>query len=124
MKPEKKKTDFDQLINEIKTIVKGAKSRLQRQINSELILTYWQIGKIIVDGENGGKDSSRKLILDLSKELTKQLGRGFSRSNLFNMRQFCVIYPNVQEISEYLNWSHICELIAIDDTDRRSFYEK
>jgi len=88
MKPEKKNEQLFQLIQEIKDVVSNSKTIIKREINTHLLSTYWQIGKIIVEKENKGKLSSRKLILDLSKELSKELGRGFSRSNLFNMRSF------------------------------------
>lgn len=52
------------------------------------------------------------------------LGRGFSKSNLFNMRSFYVCYPNFPDASRKLTWSHYCELLSISDPDARSFYEK
>jgi predicted nuclease of restriction endonuclease-like (RecB) superfamily len=92
-----------------------------------LLLTYWEIGKLIINQENIHKideQTARSLILDLSKRLTMLHGKGFSRSNLFNMRRFCIFYPNVQTLSGLLNWSHYCELLSIDDKNKRSFYEK
>ena len=62
-------------------------------------------------------------MLTLSKELTKALGKGFSRSNLFNMKKFYLTYPSVQTLSG-LSWSHYCELLSLEDDDARSFYEK
>jgi len=124
MKPEKKNEQLFQLIQEIKDVVSNSKTIIKREINTHLLSTYWQIGKIIVEKENKGKLSSRKLILDLSKELSKELGRGFSRSNLFNMRSFYLRYKSVQSVSGHLSWSHICELLSIEDEDKRSFYEK
>ena len=56
--------------------------------------------------------------------MTSELGKGFSRSNLFNMRKFYLEYQNVQTVSGHLAWSHICELLIIEDKDKRSFYEK
>jgi len=50
-------------------------------------------------------------------------GKGFSRSNLFNMRMFYFNYPNVQTLSGHLTWSHYCELITVSDIDKRSFYQ-
>ncbi|HUH36294.1 MAG TPA: PDDEXK nuclease domain-containing protein [Moheibacter sp.] len=60
----------------------------------------------------------------LSKELTKEIGRGFSRSNLFNMRKLYLEYSDVQMLSGQLSWSHLCELMIIEDKQKRSFYEK
>lgn len=68
--------------------------------------------------------SDRSFILQLSKRLTKELGKGFSRSNLFNMRNFYQEYPSVQTLSGHLTWSHYCELLQVSDKQARSFYEK
>ena len=59
-----------------------------------------------------------------SKELTKEFGRGFSRSNLQNMRNFYLAYPKCQTLSGKLTWSHYCELLSIEDEHKQSFYEK
>ena len=60
----------------------------------------------------------------LSHELTLRLGKGYSRPNLNNMRKFYLCYPICQTVSDKLSWSHICELIKIEDELERSFYEK
>lgn len=62
--------------------------------------------------------------LELSHQLTARFGRGFSRPNLVNMRKFYLCYPDCQTVSDILTWSHIGELIKIDDDLERSFYEK
>lgn len=61
---------------------------------------------------------------ELSKALTKEFGKGFSRSNLQNMRQFYLTFEKCQTLSGKLSWSHYCELLSISDPDKRSFYEK
>ena len=50
--------------------------------------------------------------------------KGYSRPNLNSMRKFYLLYPIFQTLSEKLSWSHICELITIDDELERSFNEK
>ena len=57
-------------------------------------------------------------------ELTLRLGKGYSRPNLNNMRKFYLKYPICQTVSDKLSWSHICELIKLDDDLERSFYER
>lgn len=114
------------LIESIKTIIVQSRKKVIYNVNNELITTYWNIGKIIIENEkhnNINKKSSRQIILQLSKKLTKDLGKGFSRSNLFNMRNIYVTYPDVQTLSGHLSWSHICELLTIEDDNKRSFYE-
>lgn len=115
------------LLENIKQIILNARKNISQKVNQELILTYWQIGKEIVDTEQKNhidNATSRQIILNLSKQLTNEIGRGFSRSNLFNMRKFYLEYPNVQMLSGHISWSQICELLIIDDKDKRSFYEK
>jgi len=83
-------------------------------------------GKMIVEEEQNGNiepEYGRKLYIELARNLTKRMGKGFSRSNLFNMRNFYIKYPIVQT-SGQLTWSKYCELISIDDDNERSFYEK
>jgi predicted nuclease of restriction endonuclease-like (RecB) superfamily len=56
--------------------------------------------------------------------LTDEFGKGFSRSNIYNMRLFYLNYQKIQTVSGKLSWSHYCELLGISDTDKRNFYEK
>jgi hypothetical protein len=66
----------------------------------------------------------KKLLPELSKRLTKELGRGYSRSNLQNMRLLYHEYPEICQItSGKLTWSHYLELLAVTDNDARAFYE-
>lgn len=119
--------DFKGLIENIREIILTTRTKVIRNVNFELIVTYWKIGKEIIESEQLNQydsESSRHLILKLSKELTNDLGKGFSRTNLFNMRKFYVEYPDVQTLSGQLNWSHYCELLIIEDKSKRDFYEK
>ncbi len=115
------------LVASIKSIIFTARRSVSLKINHELVLTYWRIGKEIIDAENRNNidnQTSRQIILNLSKLLTTELGRGFSRSNLFNMRKFYLEYTDVQSLTGQLSWTHICELLIIEDKSKRSFYEK
>lgn len=115
------------MILEIKQIINNARQNVARQVNNELLLAYWQIGKTIVESEqnkNFDDKTIRQLILNLSKYLTEELGKGFSRSNLFNMRKFYLLYNNVQSVTGQISWTHYCELLSISDDSARNFYEK
>jgi len=116
-----------QLLENIKSIINTARKNVLQKVNQELLFTYWRIGKEIVDSEksnNTDNRTSRQIILSLSKQLTQEVGKGFSRSNLFNMRKFYLDYQDVQSVSGHLTWTHICELLLIEDKGKRSFYEK
>ena len=62
----------------------------------------------------------KQTLKQLSKELTTEFGKGFSVSNLYNMRLFYVNYQKFQTVSGKLSWSHYCELLTILDPDKRS----
>jgi hypothetical protein len=103
------------IVQQIKDIIAEARSNVMMAVNHELLLSYWQIGKLISARERAihmNESTARQFILSLSKILTKELGRGFSRSNLFNMRNFHLNYNDVQTVSGQLSWSHYCELFV------------
>ena len=112
------------LISNIEQTVAIAKEKLATSVNTTITETYWQIGKYIVETEQEKAAYGKKLLTTLSHELTLRLGKGYSRPNLNNMRKFYLKYPNCQTVSDKLSWSHICELIKIDDDLERSFYER
>ena len=115
------------LYDEIRTLVIDSRNHISTQINSELLKTYWEIGKkIVIDEQNHSEraEYGKKLLKNLSKELTKEFGKGFSKSNLFNMRKFYLAYPIFQTVSGKLSWSHYSELLSMSDNEKRSFYER
>lgn len=111
----------------IKVLMDSARNNIARSVNNILVQTYWEIGRIIVEEEQGHCDRAeygKQLIIELSKKLTREYGKGFSRSNLQNMRNFYLSYPICQTVSSKLSWSHYCELLSISDEQKRNFYEK
>lgn len=115
------------LISEIREIMNTARQNVARQVNHDQLLAYWNIGRLIVAYEQGNNlraDYGKETIKQLSVTLSREFGKGFSRSNLQNMRSFYVYYPKCQTLSGKLTWSHYCELLVISDPERRSFYEK
>ena len=120
-------TYTNSMMNEIREILQSARQRVAIQVNTELLFTYWNIGKIIVEHEQENQeraDYGKQTLKQLSKELTKEFGKGFSVSNLQFMRRFYQCYQIQQTVSVKLSWSHYCELLTISDADKRSFYEK
>lgn len=118
---------LNQLADNIASLVNETKSRLSQTVNVTLVATYWNIGKYIVEFEQQGNAKAKygtSLLSSLAKLLRMKLGKGYSRPNLNNMRKFYLLYPICQTLSDKLSWSHICELITIDDELERSFYEK
>lgn len=131
MKKDLTSTDDDSflqpLIDNISLAINDARRKMASHINTAMTQTYWQIGKYIVEYEQGGRAKvayGTSTLTMLSKQLTARFGRGFSRPNLVNMRKFYLLYPNCQTVSDKLTWSHISELIKAEDELERSFYEK
>ncbi|MFA6197116.1 MAG: PDDEXK nuclease domain-containing protein [Sulfurimonas sp.] len=119
--------EYKNLIGTIFQTYENGRSRAINAVNSELINTYWEIGKYIVEFEQNGiaKASYGKGLLEqLSRDLTLQYGKGFSRSNLFQIRLLYLKFPKIQTVSGKLSWSHIVELLKISDEMEREFYEK
>lgn len=117
----------ESVIYEIKGLLNTSRKNVAIQVNNELLATYWKIGEIIVkyeQNEHIRATYGEKTLLHLSKSLTKELGKGFSRSNIYNMRQFYIKYPIFQSLTGKLTWTHYCELLSISDDDKRGFYEK
>ena len=84
-------THTNAMMNEIRELLLNARQRVAIQVNTELLSTYWNIGKVIVEHEQENKDRAdygKQTLKQLSKELTKEFGKGFSVSNLYNMRLF------------------------------------
>ena len=118
---------INHLYQRIEAIIDGARSKVYNTANVEMVQAYWNIGREIVEEEQKGSgraDYGKQLMQELSQRLIKEKGRGFSLSNLFNMRRFYQVYPIFQTVSGKLSWSHYCELITISDDAARSFYEK
>ena len=115
------------VVSEIKELLNQSRKNVAKQVNYEILATYWKIGEVIVKYEQNEQIRAaygEKTLIQLSKRLTKELGRGFSRSNLQNMRLFYMQYPICQTVSGKLSWSHYCELLTVSDVDKREFYEK
>jgi len=119
--------ELSYVVGQIKSILYKARSNVVSQVNGELLKAYWNIGRIVCEYEQSTPeraDYGKQIMKNLSKELTREFGKGFSVSNLQFMRRFYLTYSIQQTVSVKLGWSHYCELLTITDSDKRSFYEK
>ena len=122
-----KKSTYHQLVNSISAVLQQGKVKAVQKVNTVLVATYWQIGQQIVEFEQNGADRATygtNLLKTVSKDLTAKYGKGFSRSNLQNMRLLYMKYPKFQTLSGKLSWSHYTELLSISDDLAFSFYLK
>jgi DUF1016 N-terminal domain len=103
-----------------------------------MVLTYFEIGRMIVKEEQNGNvraDYRAQQLKTLSIKLTIDFGKGFSKRNLEQMRQFYLVYSKAQTVSALfenyqeaavtfqLSWSHYLKLMRIDDYNERQLYE-
>jgi predicted nuclease of restriction endonuclease-like (RecB) superfamily len=91
------KSELTVLINKVREIIHNARAMAVRSVDTVQVLTNFQIGRMIVEHEQGGKkraEYGKQLLFDLGDNLTKEFGRGFSWRNLHNMRKFFLEYRN------------------------------
>jgi predicted nuclease of restriction endonuclease-like (RecB) superfamily len=116
------------LFENIKNLIKESQNRIITAINNTMSLTYFEIGRMIVEEEQKGElraNYGKQIIKTLSVKLTKDFGQGFSMRNIEQMRQFYIAYSIPQTVSaEFkLSWSHYLILMRISDENERRFYE-
>ncbi len=94
--------NYHSLLDRVGEILAEARGRVVREINKAQVLTYWEVGKEIVEFEQKGKiraEYGENLIVRLAKDMTQRFGRGFSERNLWNMRSFYFNFPIPQTLS-------------------------
>jgi predicted nuclease of restriction endonuclease-like (RecB) superfamily len=116
------------LLEKVIQLLDNARTNIVRSINQTMVLAYFEIGKLIVEEEQSGKNRAEyglQLINELSGSLSKQYGKGFSTTNIKQMRSFYLAYAKGQTLSDEFNlsWSHYLKLMRIDDVNERKFYE-
>ena len=110
----------------LKKVLEDARKRVYHNVQSEMVLSYWQIGKMIVE-KQGGESRAKYgdgLIKELSIQLTKDFGKGFTTRNLWAMKQFFLCFQKVHAVCAQLSWSHYRLLIRVENDDVRNFYLK
>ncbi|WP_233522388.1 PDDEXK nuclease domain-containing protein [Chitinophaga silvatica] len=115
-------------ITDIKSIFEAARRNAYSAINSAMVEAYWQIGKRIFNEEQHGKDRAdygEFLIYGLSKQLSKELGKGFSIANLKNFRQFYLTFPDWDKsyaLRSQLSWTHYRLIMRVESPKAREYY--
>ena len=118
----------DSFYNKITGLLKAARETVIQSVNNTMVVTYFEIGKLIVNQEQQGKEKAEyghNLINELSEKLSNEFGKGFSATNIKQMRTFYLTYSKGQTASDEfkLSWSHYLKLMRIDDENERKFYE-
>lgn len=115
----------DSLFLSVKEIINQSRERVFRMANSTLLISYWQIGQLIVEDEQKGNERAEygKFVLkNLSKKLTLEFGKGFDYTNLSNMRKFYKTFPILDAVRQQLSWTHYRLLLNIDSTAKINYY--
>ncbi len=129
-----KKQSHKKLYENIKALLHEARSTIARNINTAMVMTYFEIGRMIVEHEQEGAkraEYAKETLKSLSQKLTAEFDRGFSVDNLQRMRVFYLMYKKYATVSRIsakspatfpLSWSHYVFLIRLSE-DERKFYE-
>ena len=116
---------FSKIYNSITGIIENARANVYRSINFSMVLAYWNIGKVIVEVEQKGKnraDYGQNLIEKLSIRLTEDFGKGFNQTNLKYMRTFYLKFQKGHALRDELSWTHYRLLLRVEKDDARHFY--
>jgi len=118
----------DGFYSRISDLLNSARKTVVQSVNKTIVKTYFEIGRLIIEEEQAGKSKAeygQNLILELSNKLTTEFGKGFSTTNLKQMRTFYLTYSKGQTVSDEfrLSWSHYLLLMRIDNVEERMFYE-
>ena len=114
-------------LKQITDIIKNARNKVETTVNSELVILYWNIGRIIrtqILGDNK-PEYGKGVIQNLSQELVLEYGRGYSQRNLFNMVKLYEVFDDekiLHTLCTKLTWSHFRKLIYIKEPLKMEFY--
>ena len=121
------------LFDKVTQLLSKARSEVVRSVNKTMVYTYFEIGRLIIEEQQHGKDRAeygKSILKTLSDKLVKEIGKGFSVDNLENMRKFYFSYSKSETVSRnlesydfQLSWSHYLKLIRINNLEERKFYE-
>ncbi len=108
----------------IKKLMNESRQHVLTYVNTTMLFTYWNIGKMIVE-EQGGSSKAKygdKLISELSKQMTFDFGKGFDERNLRKIRQFYLMYPIWDSVRPELSWTHYRTLMRVEEQEIRTYY--
>lgn len=109
----------------IRDLLLAARSQVRQTVNTAMVQTYWHIGRMIVESEQGGEkraEYGKAVLPELAKRLTQEFGKGFSAPSLWAYRQFYVEFPILSTVWRELSWSHFRALSRVKDDRARDWY--
>lgn len=111
----------------IREIVQEARAKAYRSVNFIMVEAYWNIGRLIVEEEQKGKeraDYGESLMQLLAERLTHEFGKGFTKTNLWYMRQFYLAFPILHALRGELSWTHYRLLLKVERGDALRYYQQ
>ncbi len=117
---------LDALHLQVREILSAAREQAWQAVNTVMIDAYWEVGRVIVEDEQGGQKRAgygKRILQGLAERLQAEFGKGYDPSNLRNMRSFFVTYPIRDALRHELSWTHYRHLLRVDNPDARAFYE-
>jgi hypothetical protein len=121
--------DENQLFSNISLIIDKRKFNAVSSANSQIIVMFWEIGKYINLNllEETRADYGKKILSTVSTKLVEKYGKSFVEANLYRMKRFASIFPDISAIIDFtpfLSCSHFCEIMRIKNEQARFFYAK
>lgn len=121
-------TQNSALLQKVVSLLQSARNEVIRNVNRTMVYTYFEIGRLIVEEEQNGSNKAQygqQIIQHISNKLTNEFGKGYSVTNIKQMRSFYLSYSKSQTVSDEFNlsWSHYLKLMRIEDKKERNFYE-
>ncbi|MBU0485191.1 MAG: DUF1016 family protein [Proteobacteria bacterium] len=123
---KKNHDDLEPIYRRVHAVLSEARGRAWQAVNTAMVASYWEIGRIIVEEEQRGETRAaygKQIIRGLSVRLRAEFGKGFDQSNLWNMRAFFMAYPKFDALRRELTWTHYRLLLRLEKPEARSFYE-
>lgn len=112
------------IYDSIKEVLVHAREKAYKAVNFAMVEAYWNVGKLIVEAQDGNEraEYGEEILKDLSKDLTREFGKGFTVTNLRYMRQFYLVFQKHHALRDELSWTHYRLLMKIENEEIRNFY--
>lgn len=115
------------LLGDLRQLIEASRQRAAAHVNSELVLLYWHIGSRLASVTPGSEraEYGEEVVKTVAIDLQARYGRGFTLRNLYHMRRFAEVFPDiaiVHALRTQLSWTHLRELISIQEPLKRQFY--
>ena len=117
--------NIDVLLGQLRALIADARKEAKRTVDVIQVRTCWEIGRHIVEFEQGGQARAaygKKLLSRLAESLTGEFGKGFDATNLRHTRQFYLAFPICDTVRRELSWSHYRALLRVDNPEARLWY--